>query len=364
MDFYAPGTFGAQSGGRHIRVLDAYAQAREKARLAAESGQYDSVQAAQEAMSVSDFPTYLGSFQRHSFLERFEEVRGNYDQWTGSASVPDFETHTTSGFGRFPDMPQKPLNSEYRQVALRETPGPSIQLIEWGMAWAVTRQLILSDRLDRLNDLPTLASDSVARTISKRAVSVLEGNGNTYDGVALIHANHGNRTTTALTADAAGMEVLKTAILALENQTDSEGYKIVTPRNATYTLVVPTGLQFVAQALANREQLPFDATSGTSQLRVNEVAGRITPVVEPYLTDATNWYLFADPRGRNSAIRQITLNGNTTPFIGLRDPGVRALLGGDDPYSFDFDEVEWKARHDFDFVLWEWRGVYGGVVAG
>jgi len=71
----------------------------------------------------------------------------------------------------------------------------------------------------------------------------------------------------------------------------------------------------------------------------------------------------SDLKGTMGFLAHITLNGNTTPFIGLKDPGVRAVLGGNDPYSFEFDEVAYKLRHDFNFKPVEWRGIVAALVA-
>ena len=54
-------------------------------------------------------------------------------------------------------------------------------------------------------------------------------------------------------------------------------------------------------------------------------------------------------------------NGKEEPFIGLKDPGVRASLGGGtDPYDFDFDAVDFKIRHDLGVGNVDPRGVARG----
>ena len=353
---YAPGTFGAQANGRRLRILDSYIEARERT----ENG--ETLMLGQEAMSTSDFPTYIASILRYNFIERYTEVSGSWAQWTATDSVADFETYTSSRLGRFADMPQKGLNAEYEQLAIRELPGPTMKLIEWGFGFGVTRQLIISDRADRLANLPTLAAEAAARTISKRAVAVLESNPTMYDGNALFDVGgaHNNQVNTALTADQAGVLLIKNAMDALDQQTDAEGYKIVQP-GSPYVLLIPRALRWVATALRDRELLPNDGTA-TAVLRANEVAGRFDIVEDWYLTDTNDWYLFAGPTDRrNAPIVQVTLNGAQDPFIGQRNTNVPGVAGnGADPYSFDFDELEYKVRHDFDFVPNEWRSVYRG----
>lgn len=347
---YPVGTFGHEANGRRLRVFEAYIEARR----AAQNG----LLSAEEAMSTSDFPTYMGSFLRHSFLARYEELSGSWSAYTADLSVDDFEEYTSSRFGRFADIPEKPLNGPYTELAIAEGEGPSYRLSEWGAAFSLTRQIILSDRLNKLADLPTMFAEAMARTVSKKAVSVLEANGDTYDSNALFSVAHSNIGSTALTANAAGADTLIAADQALDSQTDHEGYKIVAPTGRT--LIIPVEYKYIVQALRENETL-----INASNLYVPNQARTIvdTVITERYLTDANNWYLSADLKGRGAFMGHVTLNGNSTPFLGVRDPEVRGVLGGDDPYSFDFDEIGYKIRHDFSFKLLEWQFIYGAIVA-
>lgn len=337
--------------GKHIRLYDAYIEARE----ALDRGELD----AQEAMSVSDFPTYINSFIRHSFLGRFEEIQGKWPAYTRPMSLEDFELYTSSRFGRFPDIPEKALNGEYTEIALKEFPGPPMRLREWGASFAVTRQLVISDRLNKISDLPTLAAEALARTMSKKAaIDTLQSNPTIWDGNALISNAHGNRVTTALAATTTGMADLQTLDLKFDDMTDDEGFTIVSPE-AGRTLLIPTELRYVAKAINENALLP----NGSSQLEANLMQGYFSDIIiEPYFTDANNYYVLVDPNGALAPIVALNLNGQTTPFIGLKDPGVRAVLGGNDPYSFEYDEIKWKIRHDYNFVGVEWRGIVGAIV--
>jgi hypothetical protein len=336
--------------GKHIRIFDAYIEARE----AADRGELDE----QEAMSTSDFPTYLGKLVRHTFLNRYNEIQGIWPQYTRPVSLEDFEEYTSSRWGRFADIPEHALNSEYPELAIREFDGPRLRLREWGAAFSVTRQLIISDRLNRIAELPTLLADALARTQSKRAaINALQNNPTMWDGNALFSAAHGNIVTTALAATTTGRDNLKTLDLKFDDMVDDEGYSLVRPEGRT--LLIPTELRFVARAINENELLP----NGASALEANDVQGLFDNIIiEPFLTDANNYYVLSDPTGPASPIAALNLNGNTTPFIGLKDPGVRGVLGGNDPYSFEFDEVKYKIRHDFEFIAVEWRGSIGAIV--
>lgn len=340
--------------GKHVRLYDAYIEARE----AVENGDFE--EDSQEAMSVSDFPTYLGSFLRHRFLEKFEEIQGQWDSYTADVPVEDFETYTWSTWGRFPDIPERSPNGPYEQLAVRELPGGELAIREFGAGFAVTRRLVISDRLNKISQLPDDFADALARTMSKEAaVNQFQANPVMYDGNALFSVAHDNIGSTALTANETGANTLIAAETSLEDQTDDEGYPIVVP-GAQRTLIIPTELRWIAKVLNENDTVP---NAGNTLLVPNLVRGRYNIIEEPFFTDANNWYMSIDLSGRLAFLAFVILNGNKTPFLGLKDPGVRGILGGDDPYSFEFDEIEYKIRHDFAFVPVEWRGIFGALVA-
>src|SRR6266550_5791929 len=336
--------------GRRVRLFDAYIEAREQA----QNGELD----AEEAMSTSDFPTYISKFIRHTFLERFNEVTGAWPQYTKDYSVEDFEQYTSSRFGRFGDIPEKTLNGPYEELAVKEYDAEVLKLREFGAAFSVTRQLIISDRLNKIAELPNEFADAMARTISKQAaVTAFQSNPTMFDGNALFSANHANTGTTALTADITGMNALIAAETALDAQTDQEGFKITNP-GAPRALIIPLELRWIVKGLVNSGLIP----AGAGVLQANLVQGRYDVIVEPFFTDANNWYMATDLKGPLAFLAAVTLNGNNTPFLGLKDPAVRGVLGGNDPYSFEFDEISYKIRHDFQFKPVEWRGIYGSLV--
>lgn len=342
--------------GKRLRIFDAYIAARE----AAEQHRADGTITAEEAMSTSDFPTYIGAVIRHTFLNRFQEVQGQWGQYTRDFSLEDFEEYTSSRWGRFPDIQEKALNGPYSELALSELPGESLKLREWGNGFSLTRQLVISDRLNKIAEFPTLFAEALARTMAKvAAIDAFQSNPTMYDGNALFSSNHANlATATALTANQAGMALLQAMELKLSQQTDDEGYRVVGPGQRP-TLIVPTDYRWIVTALIGNETLD----NGSNVLLPNLVKGRYDVIEEPYFTDANNYYMGVDFKGPLGFLAHITLNGNTTPFIGLKDPGVRAVLGGNDPYSFDFDEIAYKLRHDFNFKPVEWRGVVGALPA-
>jgi hypothetical protein len=85
-------------------------------------------------------------------------------------------------------------------------------------------------------------------------------------------------------------------------------------------------------------------------------------VREPFLSDSNDWTLLAAP-GDVPAFAIGFLNGREEPFVGIANPEVRAALGsGADPYTFEFDTIRFKVRHDFGVGAVDPRGTYKGIV--
>jgi hypothetical protein len=344
--------------GRRVRIYDAYIEAREAVAEGVADGTFE--EDGQEAMSVSDFPTYIGTLFRHRFLEKFTEIQGRWPDYVHDFDVEDFEDHEWSTWGRFPDIPERSPNGPYEQLAVRELPGGLVNIREFGAGFGLTRRLVLSDRLNQISKLPDDFADALARTMSKEAaVNKFQANPTMWDGNALFSSAHGNLGSTALTANETGMNALIAAEQAMDDQEDDEGYPIIVP-GGRRTLIVPTELKWIVGVLTGQQLIP---NAGGTLLVPNQVAGRYDVIEEPFFTDANNWYMAQDLKGRLGFLAHVTLNGNTTPFLGVENPGVRAILGGDDPYSFEFDEIGYKIRHDFNFVPTEWRGIFGAIVA-
>jgi len=346
-----PGNALGLAPGSHLKIFDAYIEAREQL----EAGTLS----AQEAMSTSDFPTYMGSLIRLSFLDRFTEISGSWSQYTRDFSLEDFETWSMARWGRFPDIEEKPLNGPYNEIYIKEFPAENLRLREFGNVFSLTRQLIISDRLNEISKWPRLLGEALARTQSKiAAVEQFQSNPTMFDGNALFSTAHANlATATALTNDLTGMNLLKAMELQLDTQTDDEGFKVTSPGNRR-TLIIPVEYRWIVNSLINNDVVPSGAN-----LVPNEVKGRYDVIEERFFTDANNYYMTSDLKGELGFLAAVSLNGNTTPFLGLKDPGVRAVLGGNDPYSFEFDEVSYKIRHDFNFKPVEWRGIVGALPA-
>ncbi len=314
----------------------------------------------QEAGTTSDFPTYLQDKIRRRFLMAFKEVDPAWREYAYVQNVPDFREMTSVGLGELPDLLLVPEDGEYTDAKMSEYTGPKIQLQTFGRSFSIGRRVIINDMLNQINDIPARLGRASRRTLAKKVTSVIAANATAYDGTALFHANHNNLLNVALTEGN-----LPSAINKLRLQTDQNGLRI--DLKATKFLG-PIELEFTIQRILNGTMIPRagsadEATPLYGRTELNVMRSALRPVTDPYLTDANDWYVITDPNQETALVTVGFLNGKQEPDIMLKDPGMRLQLGGNDPYSFHFDKIEYKTRYDFATAAGEWRGGVKSVVA-
>lgn len=321
-------------------------------------GYLEELERLEEAGTTTDFPTYMEDKMRRRFLKAFREIDPVWERYSYIQNLVDFREMTSVGLGELPDLLPIAEDGEYTDAPLPEYTGPVIQLGTFGRSFTIGRRVIINDMLNRINDIPARFGRAARRSLAKRVVAILANNATAYDGTALFHADHDNLLSVALSE-----ATLPTAINALRLQTDQNGLRIDLP--ARY-LLHPIELNYTAQRILNGTMIP-NAGSGTTpaygQTEFHAMKAALIPIEDPYLTDANDWYVLTEPTQETALVTVGFLNGNREPDIMLKDPGMRNVLGGNDPYSFHFDRIEYKIRHDWATAPGEFRGGVKSVVA-
>lgn len=199
----------------------------------------------------------------------------------------------------------------------------------------ITRQVLVNDDLGAFADLARRMGQAAAETEAKTLVDLLEsgsGNGPTMnDNKALFHNDHGNKAASgAVIADTS----LSAARLAMRSQTGLSGQRIsATPKY----LLVPPALETTAE-----KWLATIAAAKASD--VNPFSNSFTLVVEPRLSNATRWYITADP-AEMDGLEYAYLAGGEGPQVESRS-------------GWEVDGVEVRAMLDFGAGFIDWRGWY------
>ena len=331
--------------GHPVAVFEAYLEWDEKDPTAKELRE--------AAHTTSDFATYLDASIRKRFFEAYREYRTNWRQYVSTMPLSDFKEVTHTGLSELDDLEVVEEENEYKRSAMGELPGPVIQLRTFGKLLAISRQTLINDDFGKMREAPTKMARAAARTLAKDVISILEGNGTSYDGNPIYDAAHGNLETDALSEAA-----LQAAITNMRLQTNQNGEPTELEPN---DLIVPVGLEFTARRLLESSRIEAPEGEGVANLTANIV----NLIVEKRLTDPNDWYLQARIDGTDElpGILAGFLNGMEEPQMLRRTEAQMMGAGAFDPYRMDIDHVEWKIRHDWDIAPGEWRAVHKNAVA-
>ena len=158
--------------------------------------------------------------------------------------------------------------------------------------------------------------------------------------------------------------------MALRQMTDQNGLRI---NQRAQMLLIPIELEFAARRILQGTYIPnavagadlptgqggtgggtMSAGFGATEYHV--LQGALEMVVDPYLEDVSDYYVLVGNTLETAPVSVGFLNGKSAPDIMLQDPGMRLQLGGNDPYSFQFDRIQYKTRYDFAHTAHEYRG--------
>lgn len=306
-----------------------------------------------ESGSTSDFPNILANVMYKTLLDKFRGVNSPWKQYTMQSDLADFKTHNRVLVSEAPDLVEVAEGGEYSDSNLKDY-NYGIALQTFGRTFSLSRQAVINDDLNALKQQPARFGRSAARTLAKRVIGAIEGDGNTYDGVSMFSLGHGNSANTSLTNDVTGANAVQAAMTKIKKATDPDtGEKMgLEPK----FLLVAADLEFTAMQLVRGSQIwPVSTAGGTT---VNPVSG-LTVIVEPFMTSTTGWYVMADPQAA-PAVEVGFLNGKETPDLLMLRANAVNVAGGEDPYDYEFDEIFYKVRYDFAIARAMYQGIYRG----
>lgn len=181
----------------------------------------------------------------------------------------------------------------------------------------------------------------------KIVADALETNGVASDGQNLIDTDHStgasgtqsNKGTTALSATS-----FNAGRVALAGLKDDQGEKI--GARATI-LMVPPDLEGTARSLLNAEMVSDGSGAGIT----NVWRGAATLLVNPWLTDANNWYLIDGTQTIKPLLLQIRTPIEFSSLTNDSEPG----------FMRDVFYYGTRARHNVGYG--RWQSIYGAIVA-
>jgi hypothetical protein len=362
--------------GHSIPLFDAWQEWAENGearvaslREAAGDGDYDAALALEEMDTRFDFPNYLFGPVSTSLWHGYSQVAPQYRRYARIENLPDLRERRLRGLNAVRGMSYVGENGEYVEGRRTERPSAGLMVDKYGFVYKITMEAIINDETgELLNRVPGEMGRDASIFVANTLVALIESNPLAPDGAVFFSSGRGNQTTLALSEDS-----LADGITFMDTLTDDSGYPITVRVGSL--IVRNTRLQMVAARIVNSTLTGVNVTyTGAAGIgsnifdkgTINPLAG-ILPndgiVKERFFSDSNDWYLFADPNDVPSFALGF-LNGNEQPFVGLREPQVRSAMGpGLDPYTFEFDSIDFKARHFFGCACVDPRGAYRGVVA-
>ncbi|HIJ95789.1 MAG TPA: hypothetical protein HPP94_08660 [Desulfuromonadales bacterium] len=315
-------------------------------------GYQDNASRMQAAFDTSTFSYLLGNALYRRMVADYRETTdfGLSRLISNVRNARDFRPLQAIRIAYFGDLPDvNPENIDYADLGTLTDEKMEYALNQKGGIITITRKMIINDDMTAINRIVSRLPRAARRTKAKRAWNKFINN-DIYkgDSLATFHASHNNLSTTAyaLASAVAGRT-------AIAKQTEPGSGERLALRPVT--LAIPSDLWDAAVQLNQTRGVPGSANQGNSMF--NYFGANNEGIIEcPFMTDATDWMMFADPK--DVEILEVAyLNGQQEPEMFVADQPTVGQF-------FVADKLQYKIRDEYEFEIMDYRGAYKAVVAG
>jgi hypothetical protein len=292
--------------------------------------------------TTSDFPNLLANTASKALGSGYGSARRSFTAFARQRTLPDFKSFRVINLAGAPRLLQIAAAGQEAGEIQFGTVGEgaeSYQLFRAGRRVSISFEAIVNDDMSGFSRVPQLFGTAAARLESETVYSIFNSNPNMADSVALFAAGHANVFGNGvagfsagdgvlnITGLGAGRRVLRTQTAANEDIIDLQAAYLLVPAQLEAAALQFTSANFVASA------------SGS----INPYVGTLTPIVEPRLASATQWYLIAE-NAEVDTIEYAYLEGMEAPQITTYT-------------DEDTDGVIVKCTHNFGAKATDWRGM-------
>ena len=278
--------------------------------------------------STSDFPLILANVANKTLRAAYEAYNQTFRPFVRVVTLADFKTVSRTQLGDAPQLLRVAEGAEIQRGTIGEA-REQYALATYARVVAVTRQTLVNDDLDAFTRIPAMFGTMAANLESDLVYGQITSNPTMGDGLALFVAGHNNLGTGVINVDNLGA-----GRAAMRKQVGLNGSPINV--SARYLLVSPDR-ETVAQQFTSSAYVPNQSST------INPFT-TLTPIAEPRLTNAAQWYLIGDP-SQIDTIELAYLEGQQGVYLETRN-------------GFDVDGVEIKTRLDAATKVIDWRGFY------
>lgn len=311
----------------------------------------DQARRMQAAYGTTSFAYVLGNTLYRRMVQDYREI-GDYgvSRLVGPniRNAVDYRTMESVRVGYYGDLPDvNPETEDYPDLGEVGDEEISYALNGKGGNITVTRRMILNDDVRVLTKIVSRLPRASRRTKAKRAWSKFIGNA-TYkgDNKAVFHADHANLGSTAY-----GIASALAARNALMKATEPGSGERINLRPVT--VAFPTELFGIVKNVNEFQPQAVTVDNGNSMYGYFKPDGLVEV---PFMTDATDWMMFADPY-EVDILEMAFLNGQQEPQMLVADnPTVGQM--------FVADKMQYRIRDEYEVEIIDYRGCYKAVVAG
>lgn len=291
--------------------------------------------------TTASFSYLLGTSMNKRLLKDYQAWPAEWQKFCTIYPIRDFKQQTRVRFGAFGSLPIVAEDSAYTSVTLTDSAATYVPQ-KRGNLVTVSREVIINDDLQAVKQIPTKLAVAAAYTLAEFVYAFLSSNPTVYDGSTLFTsgAPHNNLGSGALST--ANMQL---GVTAMREQSNYASKRIgLRPK----FLIVPPELEFQAMVVTKSAGIP-----GSNNNDINPMLGYVQPIVAPQLTNASQWFMIADPREVDT-IEIGFVNGQVNPALFIQDS---PLLG----MNFTQDAISFKCRHEYGGACVDYRGLYRGI---
>lgn len=285
--------------------------------------------------ATSDFPGILTNALNARLLQRYVAAPATYRLFCGRMTARDYRAVNVIRAGDFPSLQPILESGEVKAGQFSES-REQFQVYAYGVTFNITRQLLLNDSLQAIEQMLSSVGDRVALWENALAFQVLlsgSGAGPTLltDGLAVFHTTHGNLAAVPSAIDVANVGL---GYAAMAKQKSLDGMNLN---------LAPSVLLCGPDKAVQAHQLVTGITPAQTSTAVPDYIRRITPVSDAGIAGAA-WYLFA-PADAAPCFVYGGLEGFEAPRVSIAD-------------GWGVQGIKVKCEHDFGVNATDFRGGY------
>ena len=293
------------------------------------------------AFSTSSLPTILSDSVGKSLVAAYEETTSDWKKFCHVGSAESFRDQKGIRPAAIASLEEVGAGGNIKHGSIAEEDVFTWNVATFAKMLSVTRHTIVNDDLGFISELSPMLGTAAGRSLNDLIWETILG------GQAASYFSSGNANL-ATTASALASGTLATAVAAMRNQRDDNGYDLnIQP----IALVVPPALEMTARALLNSNEIL--GTSGPNGNPTKDIVANL--IVEPRISNTTRfanataiqWFLFGAPKDR--AVTVGFLKGQQTPTIETGDTDFSTL------------GIQLRVYHDYGVALADPRGAYKAV---